>query len=393
MLLLFLKWINVLQVDNKLGSPLVMIILLILCSFVSISFQNDIDNNYSKSKIYYQNIDILKYVCAILILILHLRPFQNFSSELDLAFNNIITRLCVPVFFLITGYFVAKKEKKDSQYIKTYIKKTLSFYFRWSLIYIPVAIAFGFTNLSVINDYLSKITIPVYLLVPLILLLLPILLGVAFFYTGVYYHLWYFPALILSLIVLDKWKKKFNIKYLLVIAFFLLLFGATETYYGVLPFTLKQLLSYYYTLFFTTRNFLFFGLFYVVLGYYMGTKKKVYSKFCFEKMIVCVFLLIFEAIILHDTERLNSNILLSCIPLTYYLFISTIYLTNNLKLKFSFRSLSKYYYLIHPMILFFLSLLFKNISNYPYINIILTLITTHVVSVIVIRLKDRGVNL
>lgn len=48
----------------------------------------------------------------------------------------------------------------------------------------------------------------------------------------------------------------------------------------------KKTLSYYYNIFFTTRNFLFFGLFYVVLGYYVGTKEKAYSKYCFLKLIV-----------------------------------------------------------------------------------------------------------
>ena len=36
-----------------------------------------------------------------------------------------------------------------------------------------------------------------------------------------------------------------NKVFLLVISFILLLFGATETYYGVLPFSVKKLLSYY----------------------------------------------------------------------------------------------------------------------------------------------------
>ena len=100
-LILFLKWINVLQVENKLGNPLSMLVLIIICGFISICFQNNIDKNYDNNKIHYENIDILKYMCAILIVVLHLRPFQNFSDELDLAFNNIITRICVPMFFLI----------------------------------------------------------------------------------------------------------------------------------------------------------------------------------------------------------------------------------------------------------------------------------------------------
>lgn len=270
--------------------------------------------------------DILKYISSILIIILHLRPFLNFSNELDLAFNNIITRICVPIFFIITGYFVAKKEKNNPNYIKDYIRKTIPLYLIWSLIYIPIIIATVIQYLPAISNYISQFNLPLYYLIPLLIIAIPIAIIMTLLYTGTYYHLWYFPAIICSLLVLKKWKQKNNIKCLLLISFLLLLFGATETYYGVLPLSIKELLSYYYNIFFTTRNFLFFGLFYVVLGYYMGSKENLYSKYCFEKLIISFFCLIFESILLHDTDRLNSNILISCVPLTYYLFIYFDYL-------------------------------------------------------------------
>ena len=125
----------------------------------------------------------------------------------------------------------------------------------------------------------------------------------------------------------------------------------------------------------------------------MGTQEKAYSKYCFVKLIISFFLLIFEAILLHDTNRLNSNILLSCVPLTYYLFISAIYITNNIKLKFQFGNLSKYYYFIHPMIIFITSLLFEDISNYPYLNILIVLLITHIISILIIKLKDKNKKL
>ena len=391
-LILFLKLINVFQIENGLGYPFTIVLMIICFSLVTIFIQKNIDKNYRINKLNYQNLNILKYISSILIIVLHLRPFFNFSNELDLAFNNIITRICVPIFFIITGYFVAKKEKENKNYIKEYIKKTIPLYLIWSLLYIPVIIGTIIQYLPIINEYISKINITLPLLIILSIILLPIIVLVALCYTGVYYHLWYFPAIIFSLLVLKKWKQKFNIKYLLIISF-LLLFGATETYYGVLPLSIKRTLSYYYNIFFTTRNFLFFGLFYVVLGYYVGIKEKAYSKYCFLKLIVSFFLLTFEAILLHDTDRLNSNILLSCIPLTYYLFISAIYITNSVKLDFQFGTYSKYYYLIHPMIIFVISLLYKNINYYPYLNILIVLLITHITSALIIKLKEKNKKL
>lgn len=388
-LVVFLKVVNVFQIENGLGNPFIMCLMILFFSGTAIHIQKGIDKNYKCENINYKNLDILKYICAILIIILHMRPFLNFSSELDLAFNNIITRICVPIFFLITGYFVAKKENDNPDYIKGYIKRTIPLYLIWSIIYIPIVISFIISNMQVAMEYLSQITIPLYYLIPLILLAIPIVILVALVYTGVYYHLWYFPAIILSLILLERWKKKFPLKYLLIISFFFLLFGATETYYGVLPFTIKQVISYYYKIFFTTRNFLFFGLFYVVLGYFIGRKKDIYSKYCFEKLLVCIFLLIFEAILLHDSNRLNSNILLSCVPLVYYLFISCIYISNNFECKFPFGKLSKYYYLIHPMIIGIVATIFNDITDRPFQNIFFVVIITHIISVIIIKLKGK----
>ena len=387
--ILFLKQINVLQIENNLGKPFMLLVLIAVSSIFAIIIQNNIDKNHANKNINYHNIDILKYICAILIIILHLRPFQNYSNNLDLVFNNIITRTCVPIFFLITGYFVGQKEKNNSSYIKEYIKKMIPLYLIWNIIYIPIIIGYALTNMSTIITYINNINVSLYIVIPLLVVLSPLILLIILLYTGFYYHLWYFPAVMLSLFVLDKWKKKFNIKYLLIISFILLLFGATETYYGVIPLSLKQLLDFYYKLFFTTRNFLFFGLFYITLGYFLGTKKEVYTKYCFEKLVFWIFALIFEAIILHDTDRLNSNILLSCVFVSYYLFICTIYLTNNFKINFNFRGLSKYYYLVHPMIIFICTLFtpFNNLN--PYIQIIIIILITHFISSLILKIKNK----
>lgn len=397
LLVMLLRYINVLQIENNLGKIPVMIALIILISIVTIFIQKRIDSNHQKQKKSYGNIDLVKYIFAILILILHFRPFLNSSDQLDLAFNNIITRICVPFFFLVTGYFVAQKEKDNPNYIKTYIKNTIPLYLAWSVIYIPIIIGAFIENLPLINQYLISINLPIIILPILITILLPIILLIALVYTGIYYHLWYFPALILSLIVLDKWKKKFNIKYLLYISFILLLFGATETYYGFLPISIKGLIKYYYNIFFTTRNFLFFGLFYVVLGYKSGSKEQIYDPYCFVKLIVCFFLLIFEGIIVHDVDRLNSNILLSCVPLVYYLFISVLYIDDILKDKNKrIRALSKYYYLVHPAVIFFVApiLAYKGDTlDISVILLLLVILITHIISVIILKFKQKYPNL
>ena len=151
LLVWFLRIINVLQYDNKLAYPIVLVTMIALFSYITIYIQENIDDNYHQHKIYYQNLNILKYVLSILVIILHLRPFIHYSNELDLAFNNIVSRICVPLFFIITGYLVAKKEKDKSNYIDTYIKRTIPLYLMWSLIYIPIILMTMIQYLTQIN--------------------------------------------------------------------------------------------------------------------------------------------------------------------------------------------------------------------------------------------------
>ena len=189
LLVLFLRIINVFQIENGLANPFVMILIIIIFSFITIQIQRNIDHNYQRHKMFYSNLDILKYISSILIIILHLRPFLNISNELDLAFNNIITRICVPIFFIITGYFVAKKEKDNLNYIDHYIKKTIPLYLIWSLLYLIFLIAIGIPYIPSVLDFLSSLHIPLYLLIIGCIVLLPLVLVIALAYTGVYYHL------------------------------------------------------------------------------------------------------------------------------------------------------------------------------------------------------------
>ena len=75
MLILVLKWINVFQIENGFGNPWVILTMIIAFSTMGIHLQKRMDRNHEKQGVNYKNLDVLKYICAILIIILHLRPF------------------------------------------------------------------------------------------------------------------------------------------------------------------------------------------------------------------------------------------------------------------------------------------------------------------------------
>lgn len=380
-LIIVLDMLKLIQITN-IFSMIVLLTIIFVLSVVLIKGQKMIDKNHEVGVNNFANVDLLKYICSIIVIIAHIRPFINHSGSFDFIFNNLISRVCVPIFLVITGYFVSKKEMKDPKYVEKYLKNLISIYLVWSILYIPFVIGFAYDNQKAILDIIKILSIPrivIYIFTPIILLL----------YTGVFYHLWYFPACICALILLKFLKRKFKIKTLLYISFVFLLIGATETYFGVLPSFIKNIMHYYFSVFFTTRNFLFFAFFYVVLGYYIGQKKHIYSKYCFYKMAFSLFLLVVEALLLYQTKRLNSNILLGSVPLAYYLFISCVYLDTKIKNPILLRNLSQYYYLIHPMVIFILSVTVKSIYNYPIINILVVVTFTHLLSILVLKLKHK----
>ncbi len=347
-----------------------------------------VDDNQS-TRLNYGNLNIVKYVLALIIIITHLRPFLNYNRELDVLFNNMISRICVPFFLLTTGYFVANKEKSDSGYILKYVKAAMPTYIFWSLVYIPFSVV-AFFNFSAEGvQFLDMFTVQWSIFI----VLFPMVLLLGFIYIGVYYHLWYYPALLLSLVVLFFWKKKYKVKHLLLISGILLFFGVSETYYGILSDPVKDVVGVYFDLFLTTRNFLFFGLFYVVLGYFMGLKKSFYLKHSMLKLILSFTLLIVEVVLAQNIVRLNSNILLMAIPVVYYLFIVLLYSSDLIKSsrKYNFRELYKYYYLVHPAVIYLYLTLFGHVARgwNIIVEISVVIILTHLISIGIIKYKEK----
>lgn len=89
-------------------------------------------NNFSKLAF----VDVMKLIMAILVVGIHTEPF-GFNIWLDRGFG-MITRLCVPFFFVISAYLYYSKAGN----FRKYAKRILLLYIIWSLIYLPFDIDF-----------------------------------------------------------------------------------------------------------------------------------------------------------------------------------------------------------------------------------------------------------
>lgn len=89
-------------------------------------------------------IDFLKLGLSFLIVALHIFPVSGMKGVeglISYEIANGITRIGVPTFFIISGYFLRNK-LQDKAYLLKYGKRILLLYFVWQLIYLPDLIRF-----------------------------------------------------------------------------------------------------------------------------------------------------------------------------------------------------------------------------------------------------------
>ena len=292
----------------------------------------------------YTSIDYCKLFCALLVVGIHVEPFQGFYW-LDNLFG-VLTRIAVPFFFITSAYFYTKKQISWQRCI-LYCKRILLLYVPWTVFF------------AIIEIMRSTMTIRE--------------LAISFL-VGNYNHLWYLHASIIAAILLTiLYHALHHSKLLLaaVAAFLYLLGTAISTYYPLiekLP-LLSALAHSWFIHLFGTRNGLFFGFPYFVVGYLFAEKNK--SGYVSSGMrlpalicltIVCFALLSLEGIIAVRILNTKQTIFwISLIPLMWFLFDATLHLKlPHSKWGVFFRKCSTYIYCIHPAVLIIMEPIAKN---------------------------------
>lgn len=139
------------------------------------------------------NLNFFKLMCAFLVIMIHVNVFYNESQILNFIFVQVFPRIAVPFFFMISGYFfkngLLKRETKQDQevYLKTKIMKLIKMYTLVSLLYFFIEL------LGSLDQVFNKDFLISYIF--------------KFFIDGVYYHLWFFIALIYYTILYYKLEK------------------------------------------------------------------------------------------------------------------------------------------------------------------------------------------
>lgn len=293
------------------------------------------------------NLDVFRLIASFMVVAIHVYPFVSLNENIDYIFTRVIFRIAVPLFLMITGYYVISKSINDIDVLKRFTLKTIKLYLISILIFLP---------LNLYNHYFLDNSV--------VMILKDIVIN------GTFYHLWYFPALILGL-----WITYFLIKYLkqgfcisiILILYIIGLFG--DTYYGIvsnIP-ILKQFYQFIFMISDYTRN----GLFYVPMFLYIGyMSKNCENKLSYERniiyIIIFLLLMIIEGYLLYyfNIPR-HSSMYVFLLPLSYFIFNLLIF--NYKGQNKMVRDYATWIYILHP----FFIVVVRVISKLIHLNILI----------------------
>ena len=235
------------------------------------------------------SISFFQYLFAIAVILVHSGRLTSYEP-LHFGLKSMLGRLAVP-FFIVCASFFLKQSLGNSQKMKAYLVKIVKTYLFWSFVYLPYAWLF-----------FSSLRLPVYLF--------PAGVLIALIYLGMCYQLWYIPAFLLGLFLVNQLVKHLGMVWTGLITLLLYCWGLIETYSAYLD-TTSLLKGYqlYSNLFFTARNGLFYTPIFIYMGYYLYDHfhAQTFRIHRWQKLALAFGLLCLEGIIIFQHEGIDKN--------------------------------------------------------------------------------------
>ncbi len=281
----------------------------------------------------YGGLDYFKIIAAFLVMMIHTSPLSSFNADADFLLARVIARVAVPFFLMVTGFFILpgflSGQNADRAMIWHFVKKTALLYALAIVLYLPIGIYAGhYLDLNIFSALKMVV------------------------FDGTFYHLWYFPASIIGVLLLYIMSRRLPFWGVMVISLALYLVGLFgDSYFGVIS-GLPVLSSVYevgFHLFSYTRN----GLFYVPIFLAMGAWLGHFGTCCKQRVslvgfILSLLLMVAEGFILrhYDLPRHDSMYLL-LLPCVFFLF--QLLLSLNVRPNKALRTISTWIYILHPL--------------------------------------------
>jgi len=276
------------------------------------------------------SLDSFRLLAAFLVIANHTSPLLSYGEDADFILTRIIARMAVPFFLMVSGYFLYQYIKKgDNSYILAFCKKIGLLYSLSILLFLPLNLYAGHFEGANWGFELVK----------------------DIFVDGTFYHLWYFPGIIVGVIIVVFLVRKNGLKLTFVISMILYgigLFG--DSYYGVSE-QFPSLEVFYQAIFIGadyTRNGVFMVPIFLVMGMliYKGNKTVSFSVNLLL-FVISVSCLIVEGLLLHHYHlQRHDSMYFMLLPAMYFLFKCLLQIRG--KSSKSIRTISTIMYIIHP---------------------------------------------
>ena len=283
----------------------------------------------------YNGIDLVKFLCAILVFIIHISPFRGelskFAEYVNIGLQHVACRVAVPFYFVSSGFFLFRKmslSKLDKERIKAYCFKILRLLGTWHVL----------------------------------------------LFAGGTRHLWYLGATVIAIILVSLcFHFRLKLGYIYVIAGVLYCIGLFgDSYYGLsaplqnIP-IFNLLIKGYKLAFSTTKNGVFMGFIFVLMGATFSNRDIcVRPRTALLGFVVSMFCLFIEAYFLkYNDIPFDYNMYLFLLPATFFLFS----FAASIELKDRciwghLRSIGMIIYFSHLLVNWFTALAIRAVDKY-----------------------------
>ncbi len=306
-------------------------------------------------------LDIIKFIVALFVIAVHCQFLIEYNQSVSYLLCNGLFRIAIPLFFCINGFYLFEVFKKNQ--ITKWLKRVSILYVLWMLAYSYF--------------WIPASTNPIKIIVTL-------LFG--------FNHLWYLAALLLGGFLLYK-IRKLSSNILVVISSILFLIGyliqSLGNFANLTEPSIFAKIVQFPPLY---RNFLFYGLPFLSLGYIIN-RENYFKRFSKKQILNTLFigfgLLLLESLItykINPTAIFNTGLSLFILGPTILIFSFKVKVSSILNSKL-LSSYSVALYLIHPFVIY---ILYTNLQLKPTILTLSTIILSLFVSYLILLLNRKA---
>lgn len=324
--------------------------------------------------------DLAKFIMAIMVVIIH--------AELKIFAPWV--RIAVPLFFIMTGYFLfsklkniqEKKERKDA--VIKFAIRNIKLYTFYSILLLPIVITGKITYFY--DAFSSGILNGIWSIISFV------------FFRGIFFASWYIIATVYSVLIIFAISEKYGNKLLYIIAILFFTIACMESAYKWTFSDISLITNFYngmYKIFsINTYNSLFIGVFWLTMGKFFAEHSiKIKKNILIISTILSVILLYCEFLFVKALSgRAWCDIYFSLIPISFFLFcilkeINTVKITTS----FSLRKSSVIIYALHSTIISSLRTIWERLLGNPnnYILFFITLILCLIASFVILKLENK----